>query len=89
MIVSIFLSLPHCALNIFTTAKRVNHGEDGLEVPANFDDYVPEKIITLPKKQNNKDRRKLTRNCKALSKVKHMKITCKKCLLWPTIERLL
>ena len=37
MIVSMFLSLPHFALDIFGTGKHVNHrGEYGLEIPANF-----------------------------------------------------
>ena len=33
LIVSMFLSLSHCALGIFATGKRVNHG---LEIPVNF-----------------------------------------------------
>ena len=33
------------------------------------------------KKWNNKDRRKLRRNCKTLSKVKCMQSSCKKCLI--------
>ena len=55
-----FLSLPHCTLNIFTTGKCVNHGgEYVLEIPASFRFYEPEKAIKQAKKQNNKDQRKL------------------------------
>ena len=51
MIVSMFLSLPHCALDIFATGKRVKHGgEYRLEIPADFHLYVPEKAIKLAKK---------------------------------------
>ena len=36
-IVFMFLSLPHCALDIFVTRKRINRGGGyGLEIPANF-----------------------------------------------------
>ena len=35
--ISMTVSLPHCALDIFATRKRVNHGgEYGLEIPENF-----------------------------------------------------
>ena len=45
-----FLSLPHCALDIFATGKLINHGgEYGLEILANFYFYVPEKTIKLAK----------------------------------------
>ena len=58
-----------------------------LEIPANFYFYVPKKTITLAEKQNNKDSRKLKRNCKTLFKVKRMQISYKKCLILPTIRR--
>ena len=46
MIVCMFLSLPHCALDIFATGKHINHGgEYGLEIPANFHFYGTEKAI--------------------------------------------
>ena len=46
LIVSMFLSLPHCALGIFATGKHVNHGvEYGLEIPVNFHFYGPEKAM--------------------------------------------
>ena len=51
MIVSMFLSLPHCALDIFATGKCVNHGgECKLEIPPNFHLHGPEKAIKLAKK---------------------------------------
>ena len=51
MIASIFLFQPHCALDIFETGKRVNHGgKYRLETPVNFHFYVPEKSIKLGKK---------------------------------------
>ena len=51
MIVSMFLAMSHCALNIFATSKRVNHeGEYGLEIRANFHFYILEKVIKLAKK---------------------------------------
>ena len=79
MIVSIFLSLSHCALDIFATGKHVNHRDEyGLEIPAHLQSlhfHGPEKAIRLAKKQNNKDRRKLKRNCKTPSKVKCIQIS--------------
>ena len=37
MIVSIFLSLSHCAWDIFATGKHVNNRDEyGLEFPTNF-----------------------------------------------------
>ena len=51
MIVSMFLSLPHCALDIFATGKRVKHGgEYRPEILADFHLYVPKKAIKLAKK---------------------------------------
>ena len=36
-IVFMFLSLPHCTLEIVVTGKRINRGSGyGLEIPANF-----------------------------------------------------
>ena len=41
------LSLPNCALDIFVTGKRVSRGGGyGLEIPASFYFYGPEKAIT-------------------------------------------
>ena len=38
----------NCVLDIFATGKHVNHGgEYGLEIPANFHFYGPEKVINL------------------------------------------
>ena len=74
MIVSIFLSLSHWTLDIFVTGKHVNHRDEyGLEIPTNLqflNCYGREKVIKLAKKQNTKDRRKLKRNYKTLTKVK-------------------
>ena len=54
MIVSIFLSLSHCTLEIFATGKHVNHrDENGLEIPTNLPSlhfHGPEKAIKLTKK---------------------------------------
>ena len=48
-----FLSLPHCNLDIFSTGKHVNHGDDyGLEILANFPLYGPENAIKLAKNEN-------------------------------------
>ena len=54
VIVLIFLSLSHCALDIFATGKNVNHRDEyGLEIPTNFQFLNfdgPEKAIKLAKK---------------------------------------
>ena len=43
-----FLPLPHYALDIFATGKRVNHGRQyGQEISAKFHFYWPEKTIKL------------------------------------------
>ena len=93
MIVSIFLSLSHCALDIFAIGKQVNHiDEYRLEIPTNLqflNFHGHEKPIKLAKMWNNKDRRKLKRNYKTLSKVKCTQISCKKTLILDvsTIDR--
>ena len=49
--VFMFLSLPSCALDIVVTGKRVNRGGGyGLEIPASFCFYGPEKAITWIRK---------------------------------------
>ena len=54
MIVSIFLSLFHCASDIFATGKHVNNRDEyGLEMPTNLqflNFYAAEKTIKLAKK---------------------------------------
>ena len=54
MIVPIFLSLPHYALNIFATGKHVNHRDEyGLVIPTNLQSLHfrgPEKAIKLANK---------------------------------------
>ena len=54
MIVSIILSLSHCALGILATGKRVNHSDEyGLEFPTNLQSlhfHGTEKAIKLAKK---------------------------------------
>ena len=41
MIASIFLSLPHYALDIFTTGKHVNHRDEyGLVIPTIYNPYI-------------------------------------------------
>ena len=54
MIVSIFLSLSHCALDIFATGKHINHRHEcGMENPTNLqflNSHGPEKAIKLAKK---------------------------------------
>ena len=60
-----FLSLPHCALDIFVTGKRINRGGGyGLEIPANFYCYGPEKAINWFKNKINKIEKKLKENVK-------------------------
>ena len=83
-----FLSLLHCILKIFATEKCINFGvEYGLEIPATFHFYDPEKSLEQAReKQNSKDRRKLQRNCKILSKIQCIQIFYKKCLIWPAIR---
>ena len=85
MIVSIFLFLSHCALGIFATGKHANHRDEyGLKIPTNLQSlhfHGTKKAIKLVKKQNNKDQRKLKRNCKTLSKVNCIQISCKKYLI--------
>ena len=55
MTVSIFLSLSHCALDIFAAGKHVNHRDEyGLEIPANLQSlhfHGNEKAIKLAKKE--------------------------------------
>ena len=81
-IVFMFLPLPHCALDIFVTGKRVNcRGGYGLEIPANFYFYGPEKAINWLKNKVNKIEEKLKEN------VKHcLKLNIEK-LLVSAIER--
>ena len=51
MIVSMFLPLPHCALDIFATGKRVNHGDQyRQEIRAKFNFYGLENTIKLARK---------------------------------------
>ena len=48
MIVSMFLSTPYCALDIFTTRKPVDYGgEYGLDIPAIFHFYLLDTVIRL------------------------------------------
>ena len=85
MIVSIFLFLSHCLLDIFATGKHLNHRDKyGLETGTNLQSlhfHGPEKAIKLAKKYNNKDQRNLKRNFKTLPKVKCIHVSCKKCLI--------
>ena len=86
MIVLIFLSLPHCALEIFATGKLVDHGgEYGMEMPVNFHFYEPKKAIKLAKKRSNKNRRKLKRNRKTSCEVKCIQISDNRCIRWSVI----
>ena len=51
IVVSTFLSLLYCTLDIFAVGICVNHGcEYGLEIPKNFHFYEPEKAIKLAQK---------------------------------------
>ena len=68
LIVSMFLSLPQCALEIFATGKRVNHGgKYGLEIPANVLFHGGEKAIKLTKKNKvtkiNENLNETLKNC--------------------------
>ena len=67
------------------TRKQGNHRDEyRLEIPADLQFlhfHGTEKAIKLAKKVKNKDLRKLKRNCKILSKVKCIQISCKKCLI--------
>ena len=46
MIVSMFLFVLHCVMDIFATGKSINHrGKYGLHIPANFHFYGHEKAI--------------------------------------------
>ena len=54
-----------------------------LEILPNFYFYGHEKAIKLAK--NNKEQRKLTQNCKTLSKVKCIQISYKKYFIWLVI----
>ena len=67
MTLSMFLPLLRCALDVFSTEKRVNHGgEYGMEIPVSFPFYGPEKIIKLAKDQITKieeSLRKTVRQC--------------------------
>ena len=64
-IVFVFLSLPQCALDIFVTGKRINRGGGcGLEIPADFYFYGPQKAINWLKNKINKIEEKLKENVK-------------------------
>ena len=58
IIVPIFLSLSHCALDIFATGKHINHSDEyGLEIPTNLQSlhfHGPEKAIKLAKQSLKK-----------------------------------
>ena len=59
-IVFMFLSLPHYALEIFVTGEHINRGNGyGLEIPAKFYFYFPEKVINWLKNKINKMEGKL------------------------------
>ena len=55
MIVSMFLSLSHCALDIVATGKRVNHGgKFGIEIHVSFnllDLETPLKALRQPRQK--------------------------------------
>ena len=54
MIESMFLSLFHCALDIFAIGKLINRrGEYGLEIPVNFHFNGPGKVIKPVKMDKN------------------------------------
>ena len=56
MIVSTFMCLPLCDLDIFATGKCFNHGGTyGLEYRANFHFYGPEKVYKQAKEWNIKE----------------------------------
>ena len=62
-IVFMFLSLPHCTLEIVVTGKRINRGSGyGLEIPANFHVYGPEEAINWLKNKINNTEEKLKKN---------------------------
>ena len=64
-IVFMFLSLPHWALGIFVTGKRINReGGYGLENPANIYFYGPEKTINWLENKINKIEEELKENVK-------------------------
>ena len=57
-ILFMFLSLPHCALDIFVTGNRIILGGGyGLKIPANFYFYDPKKALNWLKNKTNKNRR--------------------------------
>ena len=65
MIVSVFLSLPQYALDIFATEKQTNHeGEYGLEITAVFHLDGTEKTIRLAKNKITKIEEKLNETVK-------------------------
>ena len=52
MIVSMFLSLPHCAFDSFATGKRDKHGgKYGLEIPMNFHFYGLQRPLNWLKRE--------------------------------------
>ena len=63
--VFMLLSLPHCALAIFLTGKRINRGGGyGLEIPANVYFYDPKKAINWLKNEIYKIEEKFKENVK-------------------------
>ena len=65
-----FLSLPQCAFNIFVTGKT-HGGGYGLEIPASFYFYGPEKTKNWLKNKINKIEEKLLIKFKTLSEIKY------------------
>ena len=64
-IVFMFLSVPHCALDIFVTEERINRGARyRLGILANFDFYGPERDINWLKNEISKIEHKLKENVK-------------------------
>ena len=82
MIVFMFLSRPPLQFGCICNWKCVKRGgECGLEIPAIFLFYVPENVIKLAKNKYNRDRRKLKRICKTMSKVKCIDVSYMTCYL--------
>ena len=80
MIVFMFLSQPPLQFGCICNWKCVKRGgEYGLEIPAIFLFYVRENVIKLAKNKYNRDRRKLKRICKTMSKVKCIDISYMTC----------
>ena len=74
MIVAVFLSLSHCALDIFATGKYFNHGGVyGLEIPTIFSFLDLKRLLNSPKNKIIRiEENKIVKHCPKSNLYKHL-----------------